>query len=565
MASGFFSPCGKLESMLDDYATFLRGHHLDALADDNVRRLLELDAPLLARFPEVSLEARRERVRTSLAALLTAMAEGRATAHVAERLSERGTGALPGAPLAAMEAHDTVLVYAAQEQAMLAMVGRYTQDAETALALAQALRSHYIKVQAMAFEAFVRLSQDTAARTARLEAEQEAARLHRRDLEHSNRQLADEVARKRAILAAAIDAVITIDQDNRVLEFNPAAEQMFGYTAEEMLGRDMVPMIVPERFREAHNRGIRHFMATGEGPALSKRVELPAMRRDGTEFPAEFVIIHLGIEGQTAFTSFIRDLTEQKRAAEANQQLEAMKQADVLKDQFLSILSHELRTPINAVTGFGSVLQDDATELTPTHRRYLDTIMASADHLLALVDDLLDMSRIQAGKFSLQPGVLHFSRQAAETLGMLAPMAEQKHLVLLNEVPADLPAIAADAQRVGQVLTNYVTNAIKFTGAGGTVRVRAGVRDGMLFCEVEDTGEGIAEADLPRLFQRFGQLDGSNTRQAKGTGLGLSISKALIEAHGGAVGVASVWGRGSTFWFTVPLNPVAETTAGPPA
>ena len=242
-------------------------------------------------------------------------------------------------------------------------------------------------------------------------------------------------------------------------------------------------------------------------------------------------------------------------AEAAKKQLDAMRQADELKDQFLSILSHELRTPINALMGFGSILRDGlAGALNDEQQRYLDKMLSSADSLLALVDDLLDMSRIQAGRFSLHTTTMRLPSVAREVVGMLAPLAEQKGQSLVNEVPADLPALVADPQRVAQVLTNLIGNAIKFTPEGGHIRVGAAIADGALRTEVRDSGPGIAPAELPKLFQRFSQLSTGNARVAGGAGLGLSIVKALVEAHGGRVGVESEVGRGSTFWFTLPLK-----------
>jgi signal transduction histidine kinase len=201
------------------------------------------------------------------------------------------------------------------------------------------------------------------------------------------------------------------------------------------------------------------------------------------------------------------------------------------------------------------VLQDEvAGPVTPMQHAYLTKMLSGADVLLNLVNDLLDMSRIQAGKFSLSPGPTDMGAVVTDAMAIMVPLAEQKGHALGAEVVGELPEIVADEQRVSQVLLNLIANAIKFTPNGGNIRVRV-ARDGAFVrCEVADTGDGIAESDLPRLFQRFGQLDSSNTRAATGAGLGLSISKALVEAHGGAIGVTSAPGVGSTFWFTLPIG-----------
>jgi signal transduction histidine kinase len=230
-------------------------------------------------------------------------------------------------------------------------------------------------------------------------------------------------------------------------------------------------------------------------------------------------------------------------------------QVDRQKDQFLGILSHELRTPLNAILGFASVLADEVSgPLSPLQHQHMGKILGGTEVLLALINDLLDMSRIQAGKFTLSVGPMDFGRVAATALENLAGLAENRQLTLVNEVPAGLPSLVADEQRVSQILLNLLGNAIKFTPAGGVVTLRAASNGGQLRVEVADTGPGIPPEDLPRLFHPFTQLDMSATRPASGTGLGLSIVKALAEAHGGQVGVTSVLGHGATFWFTLPTG-----------
>ncbi|HEY9765525.1 MAG TPA: ATP-binding protein, partial [Chroococcales cyanobacterium] len=237
------------------------------------------------------------------------------------------------------------------------------------------------------------------------------------------------------------------------------------------------------------------------------------------------------------------------------EQIAALKQADILKDQFLSILSHELRTPINVVTGFGSILDDEiAGPLNEKQHDFLQKMLASADSLLLLVNDLLDMSRIQVGKFSISPLPMDFSEIAEGVIENLKPLAEKKGQKLLNLVPAELPTVTADDQRIAQVLNNLVGNAIKFTPPGGEISVKARIEGSFLFCEVEDNGPGIPPEDQKKLFTPFTQLDMSSTRRAGGTGLGLSIAKAIVTAHGGSIGVKSEVGKGSKFWFTLPLN-----------
>jgi signal transduction histidine kinase len=241
-------------------------------------------------------------------------------------------------------------------------------------------------------------------------------------------------------------------------------------------------------------------------------------------------------------------LKREKELEEANEKL---KNADRTKDHFLSVISHELRTPLNFIMGFASLLQDEV--LGPLNDKQLEAmgkILAGADRMLMLVNDLLDFARLQAGRFQLSPVATDYRPVVDEVIATMQPLATQKKLTLSADVRLAGP-VTLDPQRITQVLTNLVANAVKFTDHG-EIRIEAFERDGQLVTEVHDTGMGIPPDQISKLFQRFSQLDMSPTRKVSGTGLGLSIAKAIVEAHGGQVGVRSEPGRGSTFWFTLP-------------
>jgi signal transduction histidine kinase len=239
--------------------------------------------------------------------------------------------------------------------------------------------------------------------------------------------------------------------------------------------------------------------------------------------------------------------------------IEKLQDMDRLKDEFLSVLSHELRTPINAVMGFASIVADGVSgPLTEDQARYMDRILEGAEVLLALINDLLDMSRIQAGKFLLEPAPMDLAQVASQVVATTTHLAGRKGQRLVLDATPGLPTLRADAQRIGQVLMNLVSNAIKFGPEDRDITIRLRPEGARVVCEVEDHGEGIAEADLPKLFQRFQQLDMGATRKAGGTGLGLYIVKALVESHGGEVGVRSVPGATTTFWFALPAGAKAD-------
>ncbi|MDB5102249.1 MAG: two-component sensor histidine kinase [Cyanobacteria bacterium RYN_339] len=233
-------------------------------------------------------------------------------------------------------------------------------------------------------------------------------------------------------------------------------------------------------------------------------------------------------------------------------QRDALRRSERQKDEFLGMISHELRTPIHVLTGFGGVLlRDLGGPLAPAQRGYLAKMMDVTRVLGRLVDDLIDLAQVGAGAFSLDLVPLAFAPLARETLAQLAPLALEKGITLHDEVPATLPAVRADGQRIHQVLSNLLVNAIKFTPAGGAVRLGARVEDGWLHVEVADTGVGIAAEDLAVIFQRFIRRG----PETGGMGLGLAISQAIVAGHGGAIAVESEPGRGSRFHFGLPLAP----------
>ncbi|HEY9723019.1 MAG TPA: PAS domain-containing sensor histidine kinase, partial [Oscillatoriaceae cyanobacterium] len=338
-----------------------------------------------------------------------------------------------------------------------------------------------------------------------------------------------------------------------IVTWNRGAERIKGYSADEILGCSYETFFLPEDV--AAGRPARLLaQARAEGHVEDQGWR---KRKDGSRFWADAIITAIYDErGEfVGYGKVTRDLSEQKALEEQRQQLVAsLRQSDELKDQFLAILSHELRTPINAIMGFGSVLDDEVLgPLNSKQHAYMEKLLGGADTMLQLVNDLLDMSRIQAGRFSVSPRTACLRDAIEQVVSSMEIFAQAKHQHLVNAVRGELPSVFADEQRVAQVLTNLISNAIKFTPEGGTITVRARQEGSQLFCEVEDNGRGIDLKHFPKLFQRFGQLDTSNTRAAGGIGLGLSIAKAIVEAHGGEIGVDSEPGKGSTFWFSLPV------------
>jgi signal transduction histidine kinase len=320
---------------------------------------------------------------------------------------------------------------------------------------------------------------------------------------------------------------------------------------------------------KAYDMG-KQFQSAGISPDELIGVHLEAIETLSTTLPAQqraaavLASFNILLETMVAYgIAFMEGAERERREVLHRAQITQLLELDHMKDQFLGILSHELRTPINAIMGFASILEDEvAGPLTAEQQPFVAKILGSSEVMLALVNDLLDMSSVHAGKFGLLVAPMQLEEVVVEALSNVEGLATLKAMHLINEVPDGLPTLLADRQRIGQALTNLLTNAIKFTNAGGTITVRASIECDLLTrapqalkVEVEDTGIGITPADHAKIFTKFIQVDMTNTRPHGGVGLGLSISKALVEAHGGAIGVRSSPASGSTFWFTIPLSP----------
>ncbi len=404
------------------------------------------------------------------------------------------------------------------------------------------------------------LEQKIAARTVELTGSIQAAR--------------DSQEKLQTIVDTALDAVVRMDLEGRIVGWNSQAEKTFGWTREEALGQPLDATIIPPRYRDAHRQGMRRYQESGSGAVLDTRIEIFALRRDGSEFPIELAITKVQMHDKSAyeFCSFIRDISERREREQsllaANVRAEA---ANVAKSEFLANMSHEIRTPMSAIIGMAYLAL--RTELSPKQQDYVGKIHRAALSLLGIINDILDFSKIEAGKVDVEAIPFFLDDVLANVASVTSQKAADKQLEYLFHVPHTVPRhLVGDPLRLGQVLINLVNNAVKFTergelelscsrlddAASGTASLRFSVRD---------TGIGMSAAQRSNLFRAFSQANGSTTREYGGTGLGLSISQQLVQLMGGTIHVATQAGAGSTFHFdlTFPLSGQSEPVAVMPA
>jgi PAS domain S-box-containing protein len=538
-------------------------------------------------------------------------------------------------------------------------------------------------------------------------------------LDLTDRRLAEDdlrasEARTRSIVEGALDAVVSMDAGGRITGWNANARALFGWTAEEALGRELAETIVPPGLRDAHRRGLARYLETGHTAVVGRRIELTALRRDGTEFPVELAITADSSNGTVAFNAFVRDISarldqelalrrseerfrtlienipgavyrcladedwtmqfisdeieaitghpasdflgnairsyasviaaddrehmfalvdaaiekrapfileyrieradgtrrwvyekgqpvfdddgsirwldgvifdvtqrklaeaERDRLLEAEQaaraeaeaareqlaeQNEALRVADRLKDEFVALVSHELRTPLTSIIGYVDLVSDEeGGPVTSEQRHFLDVIKRNSQRLLRLVGDLLFVAQVESGKLALETGPVDLAGVARDCLEAARPRADEKE-IQLGLVAGPLRAFQGDRVRLAQLLDNLVSNAVKFTPRGGRVEVGVAERDGDAVVTVADTGIGIPPAEQERLFERFFRAESATRLAIPGSGLGLTISKAIAEAHGGSISVASEEGRGTTFSVALPLARENEDAA----
>ena len=360
------------------------------------------------------------------------------------------------------------------------------------------------------------------------------------------------------IMAFAMDAIISVGFEGQVLSLNPAAERMFGYSRPDAIGLNLVQFIMGTELLKTGKKtpaGLKDQMA--EATQSGKSIEFKGLRKDNTNIDCEMTISSVEINGKPLYTCFVRDITERNRLLKTLEQaVLAAESANKAKSEFLSNMSHEIRSPMNAISGMTELVLN--SQLTEDQRINLEIVQESSKNLLGLINDILDLSKIEAQQLTLERIPFDLRGQLEGTCDALAVMAHKKELELFLDIASDVSeSLIGDPLRLKQIVINLVNNAIKFTDEGEVVvRVKPvpgdknGGDDIRLHFLVSDTGIGIPADRVESIFKRFTQADGSTTRKYGGTGLGLTICRHLTAMMGGHIGVESKEGRGSVFYFT---------------
>jgi len=347
-------------------------------------------------------------------------------------------------------------------------------------------------------------------------------------------------ARFAGILDIAEDAIISIDRNQHIALFNQGAERIFGYSAAEVIGKPL-DILLPVGAAQMHRQHVAEF---GQSAVRSRRMgerrEIFGRHKDGSQFPAEASISKLNLNKEVSFTVFLQDITDRK-------------QIDRMKDEFVSVVSHELRTPLTSIHGSLGMLASGLLKADSDQgKRMLHIAVDSTDRLVRLINDILDIERIESGKVQMEKQCCDVDDLTTEAVNVVQALADKGGVSL--SVSSSSVSLWADPDRIVQTLTNLLSNAIKFSPTGNTVWLTVQHQHEQVLFAVKDQGRGIPTDKLESIFERFQQVDSSDSRNHEGTGLGLAICRSIVQQHDGQIWVESVLGEGSTFYFTLPIR-----------
>ena len=384
---------------------------------------------------------------------------------------------------------------------------------------------------------------------------EEQVLIRTKELKEKEQEAQENAKRLDQIMDTAAEGIITSDISGTIESFNHAAEDIFGFTAKDIIGKN-IDLLIPGSLKHKHSEYVEKYVETGESLIVGVGREVQAQRKDGSVFPASIAISDMQFNHKRIFTAIIHDITPIKENESALiESKEEAEKANLVKSEFLSSMSHDLRTPLNAVLGYGQLLEGNPSEpLTKDQSEYVEQILNGGKHLLNLINDILDLAKIEADKVELFIEELDLHSILDECIILIQPLAEE-HNIQINDnyKNQDNKFIKADNTRIKQILLNILSNAIKYNKKNGSITIEHQIIDkNKLRINIKDTGLGIADDKQINMFTPFFRVNDNNS-SAEGTGIGLTISKKLIEIMNGSINFVSKIGKGSTFWIEIPL------------
>ena len=360
--------------------------------------------------------------------------------------------------------------------------------------------------------------------------------------------------RLQLILDNVVDSIITSNSSGEIISCNPRTEKIFGYSKEEMIGKNL-SILMPKKEAVAHDAYINNFVKTRNPKIIGKGRELEGRRKDGSVFPIDIAVSKLEIDGDMIFIGIIRDITERKKFEQELQHAkEDADKANQAKSEFLSSMSHELRTPLNAIIGFSQLLEMGDPPLSDARLDQVLQIRKGGTHLLSLINDILELAKIEAGKINVSIEPVPVDVVLSECIELISPQAESSGLVLEDKTTLRNIMVVADQVRLRQCLLNLLSNAVKYNRPSGSIALSTEkIDENKLRFIISDTGIGIPPKYQDKVFEPFNRL-GAETSEIEGTGIGLSLTKSLIEQMGGEIGFSSVEGDGTKFWIDMQIS-----------